>query len=480
MASRRRFSASSGEFCGRAGRWGLLALLFLAPLPFGSVVGPAWAFLAAGFGLLLAVAAVSFLTESRPFPRHCLWVVFAAALLSIPALLQLIPLPPFLVKLLSPAAADLYAAGGELPLVWMPLSVDRSATLAGLLWIGTCGAAAFLTVALFDRRSIRPLLGGLLILGTGEALYGLMEFLSGQNRIFFYHKIYYTESVTGTYINRNHFAGLMVMLLPVGLGWLLARGGAMRPARDAGWRARCLALGDPEVSKNLLLALVAAVMAAGLALSFSRAGVALGAMALGAVFLLWYRFTRSRRSGGAWRGLIWAGLILVLAVLPLTIRGGGRLATASTDLPSELGSPAGRPVVWAATAGIFRDHPVLGTGLGTFQQVFTRYRPPGTGGIYQHAHEDYLEWLAETGIMGALCGAGFFAGLCFVVYRALAGRWTEPDLGLKLGLVVGLACLALHGLVDFNGHLPANTLIASVLAASLLVLGREDLSRSTT
>jgi O-antigen ligase len=213
-------------------------------------------------------------------------------------------------------------------------------------------------------------------------------------------------------------------------------------------------------------------MAAGLALSFSRAGVTLGALALAltlALATMTARRTRFRRPRAVW-GM--AAALVLLALVPLSVRGPGRLATMAEDLPQELSATAGRPVVWAGALNIGMDHPLLGAGLGTFGGTFPRYRPLAVQSTYTHAHQDYLQWFAETGFLGVICALLFAGGLIVVATRSLRPRAYGHGRYMACGLIAGLGGLALHGLVDFNGHIPANTLMAAVMAGMLVVLAR--------
>jgi O-antigen ligase len=158
--------------------------------------------------------------------------------------------------------------------------------------------------------------------------------------------------------------------------------------------------------------------------------------------------------------------------VPLAVRGPGRLAAMAAELPAELSADTGRAAVWAAAVRIAGDHPLLGTGLGTFGGVFPRYRPLAIQSAYTHAHQDYLQWLAETGVLGGLAGALLLAGLAWTAARAVQNPDRGADRMLATGVAAGLGGLALHGLVDFNGHIPANTLLAAALAGVLVVLAR--------
>ena len=113
---------------------------------------------------------------------------------------------------------------------------------------------------------------------------------------------------------------------------------------------------------------------------------------------------------------------------------------------------------------IFLDHPLLGTGLGTLEIVFPPYDSLYDGKVVNHDHNDYIEALAETGVVGGLCCAWF---LGFIVLHSLKGL-AEPgnSFGSVLNLSGLIACsgILVHSLVDFNLHIPANALLFFVSA----------------
>src|SRR5207244_3652297 len=152
-------------------------------------------------------------------------------------------------------------------------------------------------------------------------------------------------------------------------------------------------------------------------------------------------------------------------------------------------SLATRLAVSAKGSGIVRDHPLLGTGLGSWLHAFRPYvEPPIEGGIWDHAHDDYLELAAETGIAGAAVVLAFAVTVALAIRRRRDGSEasSEPEvpgdfrrgdwlraLGdtseLRWGLAGGLVAILVHSAVDFGLHMPANLLLAMTILG-LLVL----------
>ena len=101
----------------------------------------------------------------------------------------------------------------------------------------------------------------------------------------------------------------------------------------------------------------------------------------------------------------------------------------------------------------------MGTGLGTLQQVYPPYETLYDGKIVNHAHNDYLETLAETGIAGGLSCAAFLLTLIIAALRFLQAGGDSLANTLRLCGWVGCWGLLVHSLVDFNLHIPANLLL---------------------
>ena len=114
----------------------------------------------------------------------------------------------------------------------------------------------------------------------------------------------------------------------------------------------------------------------------------------------------------------------------------------------------------ARSAGaIVGDHPILGSGLGTLVVVYPRYETVYDGRIVEHVHNDYMELLAETGLLGGLCGVAFLVLLYRQVRKNFEAEQGHFSRGLHAGAIVALSGLLLHSFVDFNLHLPANALL---------------------
>lgn len=120
---------------------------------------------------------------------------------------------------------------------------------------------------------------------------------------------------------------------------------------------------------------------------------------------------------------------------------------------------------------IFKDHPFEGTGLGTLVSVYPRYETVYDGKVVDHVHNDYVELLADNGIIGGLCGLAFLGLLFQKGQKNLAAQQSRLAFAIHAGAAVALIGILFHSFVDFNLHIPANALLfllqAHMLAVSL-------------
>ncbi len=465
----------------RSVRAGLLLVVVLAPLPFGAI--EPWATSA----LELGVAAVALLFLYRLFLFPATTRIEFSPLL-LPAVgflvlmgLQIVPLPDRVIGAVSPKTSELYrealpqdsaragdvttaaaapAAGKAAP-AWRPISQSSFATRTYLLKGIAFTLFLFLFLNAFHQaRQVRLVLYALVATGTFQAFYGVLEYLSGHQHIFLYQKKYYTDAATGTFINRNHYAAFLEMALLAALGLFLSR--LREPHAGETWRERLLALTDRRASLNLALLLGIGIIAVGLVLSYSRAGIILGMAAAGAFCLF------QLRRGWSLQKTILVGVLSAAVLVPAYGVGYWTLTGRYSLLTTELTMPGGRVAVWKKTLGIVRDFPVAGTGVGTFQFVFPRYRDATTTAFYDYAHNDYLQVLSEAGLMG-----GILLTLGVLVIAAAWFRRAAP-IGsvLRSACGFGLLAVGLHEMVDFSLQIPANLLAWTLLVGCLLVLSK--------
>ena len=276
------------------------------------------------------------------------------------------------------------------------------------------------------------------------ALFAIFQFFSSHGRI--YWMVEGSGWTFGPYVNHNHYAGLMEMLIPLMVASLLPE----------------LRRGAPAV----LLGFVALIPISSLLLSGSRGGLISllveALLAVVAIFL--FGSLRARQAtalvGGA---AILAAALLFFWMAPSQIAERlARMGDGTQPPEVELG---GRLVVARDSLGILRDHPWLGTGLGSFETAFPRFESFPSDFRWDHAHNDYAEALAETGLAGAaiiLCALGLFFWLAF---RNLRERLRHRAGWIQFAAALSCCGLLVHSFLDFNLHIPANAAWFVVCAA---------------
>lgn len=445
----------------------LLLVVIVAPFPFGAVrpVGRLALEIAAGAILLIWIARA--LTRATALPSLPLRAGLLGMLLLVT--MQAIPIGQGAVAALTPARAALRIEsatpekliGAETAVLGRDarefdraaaLSLDPAASASALrtgvalvsLWLAATTVAAVC--------GLRRIALGCVASAAFQGLYGLLVMASGHERIWHLPKLHFLSTATGTYVNPNHYADLLVLCLPAGLALLISLGRRGDGSRTATSRAAWWSRHGAQI---WLLGLVWLTGLAGLFLSFSRAGIALGVLAIGGTLSFC-----ARRSG--FRRQMWiAALIVGAASLPLLSLDAERLADRYSGLGTEL--QGARVQVWSDSVELVRQYPLLGAGGGAFAASYPLVRSPQIRHFFAHTHNDLLQWLVEGGLLGLLL-------LCLVAIPLAAriGRVLRGECGLcAIGFAIGLLAMLAHSLVDFPFHIPSNAAIAAVFAGAL-------------
>jgi O-antigen ligase len=453
-------------------RFGVASLILITPLPFGSVQA-GWVLAielaAAALGLLAVLLIGRDEDARRSVPRGALLICGGVIALGI---FQIIPWPFAIAEKFNPTA-DLvrplipYLGLDHPPAVsWSvaaPETTDALLRFIAYVLIGLAAAVAYDTSAARRRFAIV-----LVIAAVFQAVYGSGEYLSGHQHIFAFAKKYYLDSATGTFINRNHMATLLAIALPFALVLALPdEAGA--PRRERSWRERLVAACDGRGLRRLLAVGASAVIWMGLLLSHSRAGL-LAALVAAGIVLVRFRRVRAAR----WSAAIGAAVLLILLSAELSQAPGERFFTVKDDIQSK----GGRVSVWRDSMGLLKQRPILGWGFGTFESAFPMVQSEGIDLHYDHAHNEWIEWTSEGGLL-ALSAA---VGLLFVALRQKDRRTSEVSRGnrdlvaLHAAGCAAISAVASHALWDFSLRIPA---VAVLTAATLgTAMGRYSAGNS--
>jgi O-antigen ligase len=443
---------------------GITGLLVFTPVALAGV--PVWA-----SSLMQIAAFILFTVWLHKASKETTITLEAGILLKLFGLflvlvvVQLLPMPMGLLDILSPGSAAIYrGAGDEAGVSWHPISLYRQATLSELLNLLAYGAVFIVVSNHFrSKEQILSLVRTIVILGCLLVFVAVLQKTTWNGRIYWFYPIDTAlqsriSYIWGPYINRNHFAGYLEMAIPLALGLVMYT--LSRAGHDQGKtllrRISALA-GHRKLPAFALAVLAVVIMSGALFSTLSRGGI-LGFAASMAAFIIMMRSRRSLRSKTG--VLLLLGLIVAIVGL---FAAWDRIEERFMDLADE--NRIMRTQVWSDLTGMVRDYPVLGTGLGTFDRAFPRYQTRYSTTMFEHAENDYLEVLTDTGLVGfALTIA---AGIVFVgtMYRAWKERKNSFATCIGAGGLAACTAIAVHSFTDFNLRIPANALLLTTIAA---------------
>ncbi len=317
----------------------------------------------------------------------------------------------------------------------------RYATSSLALLYCAYGLLCFLALQALRRTAhIRAVTLMFSIYGFFLAAFALLQGLSETNRLYWLRMPRSGGWIYGPYVNHNHYAGLMEMLVPIPLVFALTR-------RAKGPR-------------KALAALAATLMASTVFLSGSRGGIL--ALTVEVVFLAAVVIWRPDRRR---LGLALATCLLLAMGLLIWLGGGElsrRLESIHTETRTEL-SGGIRLRIDRDALRMFARKPVLGWGLGVFPEVYPQFRSFPTNFFINEAHNDYLQLLVEMGSLGFLCMIWFLT-LVFWKGAKKLGNWNEDVNGaVALAAMAGVVGILVHSFLDFNLQIPANAALFYVL-----------------
>jgi O-antigen ligase len=365
-------------------------------------------------------------------------------------LVQCLPLPSFILSFLSPFRHEVLTRSHAIihgPVSWQSISYSSLRSLAW--WTFLLSLLLFFLVfrkTITSPRHLKLMVYILLGLASMEALYGLMQtFVPTLGVLWIDYIEAYLGDARGTYINRNHFAGFMEMIWPLGLGYTLALGN---------WKQKLslkTLLSTDRPNFQFFLGIGLALMVLALLFSKSRAGIT----GWGFGFLTFVLLVHSGSQGiprSFW--IITAVIIGMVAFFSLRIG-----VDPILERFLRISKDSSRLDFWRDSLVIVKDHP-FGTGLATFRQVFPVYNVSTISeATPYYAHNDYLQLLVETGWIGfAAFVGGFYVFLIRSFRKVRQMRLQADPLGffLAVGALSGLVSIAFHSFFDFNLQMPAN------------------------
>jgi O-antigen ligase len=458
----------------------LIILLVFTPIIFGSM--ELWAFSVMELGILLMIIlwAIQSITGSRQLAKgnsqslindpndHNVLnvpnvVIVFLSLFLLLVLFQMLPLPSGIIKMISPKtyalrhtlSLELSASSFQPSALSFSLSFVPFATkIEFLKWLTlSCLFIFLLNWKFFNRKSVNQLIVIIMLVGIAESLYGMFEFFSGHRYILYLD--WEASAVTGTFINRNYFAGYLLMVIPLSIGYFFSRE-AFQRCQFMGWRHRLSSLDG----KTFLIGFGIILMVLGLLFSASRMGILSLLLSFSLIGILFRESQRGQKFSKTTvlifgLAILWATWIGLDAVI-------SRFFTSSESFKD-------RWMIWVNTFQIFKDFPVLGSGLGTFIHTFPMYRSFHIIGFHTHTENDFLQLLSEVGLIGIGLLLLVFVFLFFrAVLTIRSFHSGDPKKYIVIGGMVGIFALMFHSLVERNIQVPSNAFLYTFIWALVL------------
>ena len=448
---------------------GLTVLLIFTPLAFGTVYQ--WSQLLMEiaafcllFILLLKNASMNGTISLMPARNvFAVSVVLFACLVGL-FLLQMLPLPEKVLGLISPSAMAVYRKFGRYAASTLhTISINPYATRRELFNLLAYAAVFYVIVKHYrTKEQLHSLIKTILGIAGFLVVFAIIQKLTWNGRVFWFYPVdewlRSGSGIWGPYINRNHFAGYLEMVIPLGFALLIYSSPDIKtlPGVPVSVRiARFLA--SDSLVPVILLFLGILVMSACLFMTLSRGGI----MAFGVSALFFACITNKRRSlKKKSLLLVLIGTVIFVAVM---LAGWDQLEQRFDELQTERN--ISRLKVWEESRGIIKDYPVLGSGFGTFEDTYMRYQKPASPLlVYTHAHNDYVELMTDAGIAGICLTLSMILIFFVSVYRAWRRRHNKFAICVGAGGLTSLVAIGIHSITDFNLHIPANALLLSVIA----------------
>ncbi|MEO6393311.1 MAG: O-antigen ligase family protein [Pyrinomonadaceae bacterium] len=418
--------------------------IVLTSLAFGTVhYWALFAFAAWGGVIVVAWSIDAFKTRVFRVSRNRLqWPLIG---LFVIGLIQLLPLR---------AATQAGGVSGTLH----ALSLDPYATRLILIQIGALIIYFAAALAFIDSpKRLRRIVWVISIFGFALAFLGIIQSLISPTKIYGLLEPKYATPF-GPYVNRHNFAGYLEMAVALPLGLLFS--------------------GAVERDKRLLYLTGIGLMGIAIILSQSRGGLI--SFIAEVMFLIAVTGFRSIKRGSeaeagpsvALRAVL-AGAMFLVVVVGVVLIGGESSLSRFSETKDSNDPTSSRTTIWRVTLDVIRAHPITGSGLGAYGVAYTPFDPRNGMARPEQSHNDYLQIIADAGIVGAILGAIFL----FVLFKqGFARRQTDDSFrrGVATGALAGCFAVLVHSLFDFTLHTTSNALLFLILAALATINGRVE------
>jgi len=411
----------------------LSGVILFSPLIYGSITVFPIFIIEASSCLLFLLFSINLLVKERiALIKLPFWPL---ALFFVLLIFQFLVLPDFILNFLSPSTGELYRSFSFARDTWLSLSICPESSLKMLLQVLSFVVIFVISANVLNNESkIKGIIIVVVICGFLFSLYGVILRLSVPS----------DGASFSTFVNRNHFAAYLEMIIPL---------------------AFILVFISRSKSVRLIYVFMAAIMILALFFTTSRAGIVCFLISFFAMFIILSRKVPIKNIVVAFIILISIFLVFFFSADITSIL--GRIDT----LAHPLKAYGSRLTIIKDSLGMFKDFTFFGTGLGTFGDIYQKYKTVGIGWHYvtrnSFAHNEPVQLLVETGLFGVL----FFSAFLFLMIRRSLFIWWDRRnpfvLYVAAGCFVSLLAAFLHSLFDFTLHIPANAIVFFVILAIL-------------
>ncbi len=440
----------------------LVFLLIFCPLAFGTVEQWSYTVMEGGCLLMLPLVFLDALKKKRGYiyrvpgtiPLLLIWFYM---------LIQTVPMPLWIIKVLSPSTAQLYSSTSGLLTGsdWFSLSINKKATLIELFRFTAYAVFYIAAVEIFTHKErLKRIVSVLTLFFPLLAVFAILQYILFNGKIYWIRELTEGGTPFGPYVNRNHYASIVAMVFPLLVSLFLY----YKPSVTySTLKERIVELfSQNRTNLHILIGFSCIIIATSVFLSLSRGGII--SLSLSMVFFgILFAVTERRRTG-------W--LIMVISAF-IVIAVGWFGWEPIIERFERLKSPSGgiadlRPDIWRDSLEIARDFPVTGTGYGTFVNIYPAYKSLKTMKIVDHAHNDYIEAVAEGGVVGTALFLFFILSVIVHSYGRFRQRKDKYCKYLYIGALSGMLAITIHSFTDFNLHIGANGLYLFLLLALLV------------
>lgn len=446
-----------------------LCTLIFAPIAFGTV--EQWSLLTVEIFTALAFLLYCSRLEGMSAGIFSIPGLVPLLLLVCWMMIQIVPLPSVIVKILSPQSYEIHKLvftllpGDK----WMPLTVNQKATALECVRILSYALFYILTIQLLCRGDrLQTTVKVCIWLAIGVAVVAILQKFSSPNKIYWFRVGPSNSSPVGPWIYRSQYCGYIEMILPLALALFLY----YRPVvnRDDSLRMRFVAFFS-RIGGNLsiLLGFGVMVMISSAFISLSRGGILAITVSL-LFFFLVLAWKKSRYSK------LFYISIFACCVFSIALFGWQPIVERFVSI---VNNPGGlnidRLPIWRDSWRIFEHFWLTGSGFGTFINIFPQYKTIPDNFIYDHAHSDYLELLTDGGIVGFGLAVWFVISVMREGWKMLGQRRDRYSILVSIGALTGISAMLIHSISDFNLHNGADGLYFFFLCGLLVSAGNTRL-----